>query len=261
MAKSSPRSNTTRVNAYADGLASDSRPPAMPDPVDPTNLPLAKPVLGLDVDLYFRCCMVTLPVVVIAVLSCAATIDFPVATWVHLEAPQWLRSTASAITDIGKSTFFIVALLIITLGTAAAKKWVWMNQSLWILLSFALAGVVSPLFKFFFGRARPSMQVDDTDRWTYVGHYGFYLFETGYKFNGFPSGHSMTAGLIAGAGLLMRPKLWPLWVGFGLLVATTRVLTNAHYIGDTLAGLWLGMTIPAFMAKIWKDRHAGKTLE
>jgi membrane-associated phospholipid phosphatase len=58
--------------------------------------------------------------------------------------------------------------------------------------------------------------------------------------DGFPSDHSMAAGLIATLVLLRRPALGATFVVAAVLVGWARVAAHVHHLQDVLAGLLLG---------------------
>lgn len=71
----------------------------------------------------------------------------------------------------------------------------------------------------------------------------FHLIDDLLKAGSFPSGHSATAGVIAGLLLLIAPsrRLRLLVVGMMLLVAGSRVMVGAHWPVDVLAGASIGL--------------------
>ena len=63
------------------------------------------------------------------------------------------------------------------------------------------------------------------------------------EFDAFPSGHS--AAVFTAYPLLERffpPSKW-IWLGFSLLVITSRLYLSKHYLSDVLAGALLGYTL------------------
>lgn len=167
--------------------------------------------------------------------------DDDVASWVH-HAPRWLRQTADAITQTGSSVPTITYAILATIVLALFRRWSLVSNALVLLYALIMTGAINFSLKFTLGRARPSTNVvreGGVDVWS-EGPRGFFLFETGYKYMGFPSGHSATAGAIAAVGVMLLPKLWPVWLAYAVVIPATRVLTNAHYVADTVVGIWVG---------------------
>ena len=59
-----------------------------------------------------------------------------------------------------------------------------------------------------------------------------------------PSAHTAMAVVGAGVMSVIAPQLAPLWWGWAVVLAVSRVVLGMHFIGDVLAGAMLG----AFMA-------------
>jgi membrane-associated phospholipid phosphatase len=107
------------------------------------------------------------------------------------------------------------------------------RRAIMIFATVAGAGLVNDLFKIVFGRARPRM-------WLGGDLSGFQFLRYGAKFASFPSGHTATS--VAAAVAL--GALFPRWrAGFAfaaLLIAGSRVIIDAHYVSDVLAGAAVG---------------------
>lgn len=58
--------------------------------------------------------------------------------------------------------------------------------------------------------------------------------------DGFPSDHSIAAGLIAGLVLLRHRLLGLVFVGVAVVIAWARVAAHVHHLQDVAAGLFLG---------------------
>ena len=94
--------------------------------------------------------------------------------------------------------------------------------------------VVVRLFKVFLGRARPGYGSE------------FTFFETSFKYNAFPSGHSADA-FVSGVFLFYLLKqtkfagyrFLPLIYAF--LIAISRVFVSSHYPSDVAAGMAIGI--------------------
>lgn len=220
------------------------------------------PELVLPPERLLRRLALALPAVIAAVLCSYFLFDQDVAAWVHA-APRSLRRTASHVTELGNATPIVAIALVLGLIAAIARKWALVSNALLLLLALAATGGINTTLKFILGRARPSNHVDG-EVWTGTGRDGFYFFETGYKLMGFPSGHSATAGALAAVGLLLRPRFWPLWLAFAVVIPASRVMTNSHYVADTIAGVWVGATCATLVAIAWirlTEWRAGHPLE
>jgi len=147
-------------------------------------------------------------------------------------------------TDIGKSCWYLwpsgIGALIAFAGAVwgkfpAAKRaaWRWTGQTLsFFFASVALSGIVTDLLKPLLGRARPVL----------LQRQGFYGFDplsfhaAHHSFNSMPSGHATTAFAVGFVLVALQPR-WRVWaLAFAVAVSVSRIVVNAHYLSDTLAG-------------------------
>jgi membrane-associated phospholipid phosphatase len=64
-----------------------------------------------------------------------------------------------------------------------------------------------------------------------------------YLWNSFPSGHATTGLAIAISGSAAWPKLrWLFWP-LGIAIAVARMIVDAHYLSDVIAGSVLGAVV------------------
>lgn len=119
----------------------------------------------------------------------------------------------------------------------------------YIFTSVALSGILNRVLKCFLGRARPQLLDDGT-----YGFYGITSLQYKAAFNSMPSGHSTTAfaAAVALAVLFPRARVWLLLLATS--IAMSRVLINAHYISDVLAGAALGTATALLLAMpfVWR---------
>ncbi len=114
-------------------------------------------------------------------------------------------------------------------------------------VSVAGSGLLASLLKNAYGRARPEHLSGDAV---------FQLHALAFraKFASFPSGHSTTAGATAVVLALLFPRHAKLILALGFGVALTRILLEAHFPADVLAGLTLGATVTLALAH-WGARR------
>jgi membrane-associated phospholipid phosphatase len=114
-------------------------------------------------------------------------------------------------------------------------------------VTIAGSGIVASLVKNIYGRARPEHLVGDAI---------FQLHSLSFraKFASFPSGHSTTAGATAVVLALLFPRHARLILALGVGVAITRILLDAHFPADVVAGLTLGAVF-TFAAAHWCARR------
>lgn len=164
------------------------------------------------------------------------------------------------VTYVGKSDWILysTAALMLFLSFASADRFKGRRHAAWhrvflfawfLFSAVALSGLITNLFKFLVGRARP-YAVSGSSPWE------MHPLVSGYDFASFPSGHSTTAGaMVVGLALLFPRWRWPVLAG-GLTVAASRAFIGVHFPSDILAGFLLG----AVFTLVWARSFARKRL-
>jgi membrane-associated phospholipid phosphatase len=130
------------------------------------------------------------------------------------------------------------------------------------------------ILKIIIGRPRPRLEDPwsivtpwETYRWsrndTPVTRYAWEFWERGtHDIWSMPSAHTASAFALAGVLALLYPRLRPLALTLGCIVATCRVVLGAHYITDVIIGGAIGWTVARGVAGMLLARQADKvTLE
>jgi membrane-associated phospholipid phosphatase len=177
----------------------------------------------------------------IAVVVCIAYIDRPVAeffdthlrhttTWVWLDralAPLDIVVVAALLFLFGSGAFVMSGCL---LGSWTRIPLLCSWAAMW-----ATAAVI--IFKHIFGRAWPDP--------TYVqSHlYGFRLLHGGPHWESFPSGTAAISSAIASVLWIVMPRWRAIVALIVALLCAAVVITNYHWVGDVIAGAFLGTSI------------------
>lgn len=147
---------------------------------------------------------------------------------------QWFLPVA--LQHIGSTLGATILCAVLVLLCLLFKRW-W--HALYAGLSLALiGGVFNHLLKAVFDRERP--QADEA-----AGLYGS-IYPTSSP--AFPSGHSTAAAVFAVMFVVLTPIVWTklrraipyIGIAFTILMMIQRVLTNAHWLTDTIAGATFG---------------------
>ncbi|MCC7144968.1 MAG: phosphatase PAP2 family protein [Phycisphaeraceae bacterium] len=186
-------------------------------------------------------------VVVMAV--CYAWVDQPVARWVDT-LPGRVRALARQASLLGEAPVYLVPL---ALGFLIARKKGWKTgaeRCLYLFLAVAAAGIFVHVPKVLMGRYRPRFLLER-------GDYGFsWLSWTPehYEKTSIPSGHA-TVMFALGAGLwCLYPRWRWVWVAGATVISLGRVLSNNHFVGDVVAGAYLGAGCALVIARIMAGR-------
>lgn len=112
------------------------------------------------------------------------------------------------------------------------------------LISTCLAVLVSEeikeQLKHFFGRPWPEAWASSNPSWISNHTNGFNLFHGGIGWESFPSGHTAQVTALAAVIWLRLPRFRWLGVSIAALVAVALWATNYHFVGDIIAGAFLG---------------------
>jgi undecaprenyl-diphosphatase len=149
------------------------------------------------------------------------------------------------ITSLGNSAVYLIPFGILCIilrllsfipGLQPKKRYVMKgyHSFLFVFSSIAISGVITDIFKFLFGRARPTLLFKDN-------YYGFAFFEFSSDMWSFPSGHTNTIFALATALFFLLPKGWLLYFSVAVLVGASRVFTGSHYPSDVIAGSYLAV--------------------
>ena len=112
------------------------------------------------------------------------------------------------------------------------------------LIAASLAILVSveikELLKHLFGRTWPETWIANNPSWIGNHAYGFHLLHNGTGWESFPSGHMTQIVALATVIWLRLPRVRWLGVTLGTLVAIGLWGSDYHFVGDIVAGAFLG---------------------
>lgn len=110
------------------------------------------------------------------------------------------------------------------------------------LAGLAASGATINLMKIMMGRLRPKFL-----NWEHP-RYGFEPFNFDLNNNTFPSGHAQTMGAVTVVLCLAFPRYRAIFVTIGATVSLSRVMINAHFLSDILAGAFIGAAMTLYLA-------------
>ena len=176
--------------------------------------------------------------VLAAVAFLSGSLDRPL-TEAMLALPAAWAAPAKALTDLGKSHWYLVPAGLLALGAGAValrlpalrdRPW-WGLAELggFVFAAIAVSGILIDILKPLLGRARPKLLALEE-------FYGYRPLTFDADFYSLPSGHANTLLVLATLVALLAPR-WRRWA-FGVfgLLALTRVVVGAHYLSDVVAG-------------------------
>ena len=192
------------------------------------------------------------------VALCYFFVDRPVALFVHdhrlnrFELLRWL--TYSPIVLEG------MALIVLVLG-AARLAWGPFSRVERTLFAAAVSLAVALAFKnslkVAFGRYWPDTWVGNNPSLLQDGAYGFHPFHTGAAYESFPSGHTTRIVAVMAVAWVAFPGGRWLWVLACGSVVVGLLGMNYHFVGDVVAGAFVGSVTGRYAAHFFRLGGAG----
>ena len=176
-------------------------------------------------------------------------IDLPLFEWLHPHRRDSSLYPVELLTDLGKSTWYIIISLILFVYWID-KKPKQSDAALLILSTTIVSGVLVNIVKVIFGRARPELYADEQ-------LYGFFWAKMDVLYRSFPSGHATTAMAVWLAFALLFPRYRVWLIAMGILIALSRVILTQHYLSDVLVGGWLGAMTTLLLYGMIFSRESG----
>ena len=200
--------------------------------------------------------------VTVAVSVCAAIVticyffvDRPVAFFVHNQdlsrftVLTWLTYLPMALNAIAPVIVFLVA---IKLARVPLKR---LERTLFAAsISLMVALAFEYYLKFLFGRYWPETWIDNNPSLISDGAYGFHPFHFGAAYGSFPSGHTTRAFAVLSVFWIAYPNWRRLWAVLCSSVIIGLVGMNYHFVGDTVAGAFLGAVTGGYTAHFLRVR-------
>lgn len=126
-------------------------------------------------------------------------------------------------------------------------------------LSILVAETIKDQLKFVFGRSWPATGGHHRPSLIGDGTYGFHWLHGGNIYQSFPSGHMGAACALLSVLWLCYPAGRPLWAAAALAVAAALIGGNYHFLGDVIAGAFVGSSVGLATTRILRDWIYNKT--
>lgn len=188
---------------------------------------------------------------VVATLSCGLLIlisvlflDRPVAFAMHraFHHSSWFLVLA-AIGQIPLTGALPALLLLCIAGSlgwrARRRGWTIIIAAVAVLLTIAVKNQLKEIF----GRTWPETWTHGNPSLIQDGVYGFFPLHGGEGWSSFPSGHTAAIAAVAGVLWWRLPRYRALWTALVALTAVGLLFGNIHFLGDIIAGIYLGFGI------------------
>jgi undecaprenyl-diphosphatase len=183
----------------------------------------------------FRGRLLLLLLLWMAAIALALLVDTRVAQWVHDSTPLHKDSWLVRLVRLPGNYVFVLGAGVVLL-LLDRRRWV---AALPVILSGPAVGASYVLLKWIVGRRRPVLEIAPFTLHPFMhGLKGLILSVSGLSF---PSGDATMAFAAAACMAVALPRWSVAFFAWGVLVAAERVLENAHYVSDVVAGAGLGI--------------------
>lgn len=170
-----------------------------------------------------------------ALLGLALLVDREMAQWVHDTVPINRHSWLTHLVRLPGNYVFVLGVALL-LALSHRRKWA---AALPVLLSGPAVGAAYIWMKWLVGRRRPILEIAPFSFHPFThGVVGLFKSVSGLSF---PSGDATMAFAAAACVSFAFPRWSAAFFAWALLVAVERVLENAHYVSDVVAGAGLGV--------------------
>lgn len=171
----------------------------------------------------------------------ALWLDQPVAAWLHNSGICFLakESTLSRIIKLPGTVNFTLVLIIFRRLCPPRYS----GEPLLLVITAAMSGLFYSVAKWAVGRSRPISNGLFNDHAFRIHPFdgGLARLFIAKPAESFPSGHASLAFATATVLTVYFPQGRPFFFGVAVLVAVERVVEDAHYLSDVLAGSGLGI--------------------
>jgi membrane-associated phospholipid phosphatase len=188
----------------------------------------------------------------VLVLVCYMFIDAPVAFWVQANFTtegKWIEPETDLVPDALKVAPFLVGALLVY---RFWKPWLhWQRTLLAATINLLVMQIVKNGLKWVFGRPWPTTWIKGGNPSLIDnGVYDFHWLHGGVIFGSFPSGHTTATAAIASILWIAYPNLRWLAVLAVATMVVALVGNNYHFVGDCVAGGFLGSIGGAWTAHV-----------
>jgi membrane-associated phospholipid phosphatase len=180
-------------------------------------------------------------------------LDRPIALWAHEHLHQYdlfakLTYIPEIISPVVIPAFAAIGLWALS-GRALSK---FQTVAVLAAASLAVAAGVKDQLKLVFGRTWPETWVRDNPSFIRDGVYGFNPFHGGPGFAAFPSGHTAAICAVISVLWICYPRYRVLYGICMAAVALGLVGADFHFLGDVIAGAFLGVSTGWLTVVLWE---------
>ena len=175
----------------------------------------------------------------VLILAVAFFLDATVHAWVVEHQTRNLHKFMLAVSRWGDWPSHVIVGGLAAAAAYALGKRDWLRIFVAMIVACALAGATTRVIKIAAGRSRPSV----------TAHAGWNGPSLSSKYHAFPSGHTASSIAFFAVPCFARRRIALAFLPIPLLIATSRVLLDAHHLSDVVFAAMLGV-LCAFL--VWR---------
>lgn len=208
----------------------------------------------------------TLFIVILIVLS-YFYVDKDVALY-FIKHKQTYQNIGGRLSILGESQWYIgSAILGMFYFSYIQSNRFYRNRFLFLLYANIFSGLISILLKIIIGRARPwalehnenvyGFLFTQNEHFTWLQNIHYQvtmLLKHNALYESMPSGHATTTVTVLTYMMILFPKKFYIWIPIAFISLAARVLADAHYVSDLLAGILVGTLATLFVYSKMKKK-------
>lgn len=197
--------------------------------------------------------LIALAITAVAVVVCYFWVDRPLALLAHAYTGE--RETFARFTHIPDPLIPLasVAFVLCGLWTFAGRPMTRpVTAGALCGISLIVAETIKSELKFVFGRLWPDTWVQNNPSFIHDGAYGFFFFHGGHGYASFPSGHTTVTCALISVLWILYPYWRPFYAAIVMAVAVGLIGANYHFLGDVIAGAFLGTSTGWMTVALWR---------
>lgn len=185
-------------------------------------------------------------------------VDQPLTRWIHNSFQGGYDPVARFFTKMGDAdTYFLISILGYLWARLFAPRLSHLSfvrrvaeargHFSYMFISFFLSGMIVLSLKAIFGRCRPYFDPDFIPL-------NFQPFTLNPDWQSYPSGHTQVGFTLATFLSTLYPRYTPYFFILASFIGLSRVILEKHYLGDVLAGAYVGI-LGTYLAWHWRGKR------
>ncbi|MBS4047909.1 MAG: phosphatase PAP2 family protein [Alphaproteobacteria bacterium] len=173
----------------------------------------------------------------------AALVDPWLALFISKHQDAWPIRAAQWATDFGNAWRYLIGLAVLFAGSYLFKNASQFRyRCVYVFVTICASSIFTEVLAIIIGRSRPRLLLEQ-------GIYQLSLLNGFKPYDSLPSSHAASVLAFVFGAALVFPDARKVLFTYGLLLAATRILINAHYFGDVVAAAAVSGATALFLVR------------